>query len=104
MYTPKYAQRLEAYLQGRITPEQWKILCNKPYSTIKENWVMVRYEHRLTEDIGTLKAGTTLHSLETRDKLPFYSAWNGVKFIDIPSEKVTVYQVTTKHTVTEYPV
>jgi hypothetical protein len=68
------------------------------------SWIKVRYEHRLTEDIGTLKEGITLHSLETRDKLPLYSAWNGVKFIDIPSEKVNVYQVTTKHTVTEHPV
>jgi hypothetical protein len=72
---------------------------------IKENLVKIRYEHRLAEDIGkTLKAGVTLHSLERRDKLPHYSAWNGLKFINIPLNKVKVYQVTTKHTVEETPV
>ena len=71
---------------------------------IKDGWIKVRYEHRLTENIGTLKKGITLHSLSTRDKLPHYSAWNGVGFITIPSEKVKVYQITTKHMVEEQEV
>jgi hypothetical protein len=68
---------------------------------IKDGWIKIRYEHRLAEDLGTLRKGITLHSLSTHDKLPHYSAWNGVSFITIPSEKVRVYQVTTKHTVEE---
>jgi len=71
---------------------------------IKENSIKVRYEHRLTEDFNTLKEGITLHCLENSDKLPDYSAWNGIEFITIPPEKVRVYQVTTKHIVEETPV
>jgi hypothetical protein len=62
---------------------------------IKDKSVKVRYEHRLTEDIGTLKAGITLHSLSNPNKLGSYSAWNGVTFITISPEKVKVYQLTT---------
>ncbi len=62
---------------------------------IKDNSVEVRYEHRLTEDIGTLKAGITLHSISNPNKLGSYSAWNGVTFITISPEKVKVYQLTT---------
>jgi hypothetical protein len=71
---------------------------------IKENSVKVRYEHRLTEDFNTLKEGIALHCLENSDKLPLYSAWNGIEFITIPRDKIRVYQITTKHTVEETPV
>jgi hypothetical protein len=71
---------------------------------IKEDWVQVKYEHRLTEDLDILRAGTTLHSFSSSKKLENYTAWNGVIFITIPAEKVKVYQLTTKHVVEELPV
>jgi hypothetical protein len=68
---------------------------------IKENLENIRYEHRLTEDVDTLKAGITLHSLCSRDKLSQYSAWNGATFMTIPSDKVQIYKVTTSTIVEE---
>jgi hypothetical protein len=71
---------------------------------IKEDWVQIKYEHRLTEDIDILRAGITLHSFSSSKKLENYTAWNGLTFINIPPNKVKVYQLTTKHIVTELPV
>jgi len=71
---------------------------------IKEDWVQIKYEHRLTEDIDILRAGITLHSFSSSKKLENYTAWNGVTFINIPPNKVKVYQITTKHAVTEYAI
>jgi hypothetical protein len=70
----------------------------------KEDWVQVKYEHRLTEDIDILRAGITLHSFLSSKKLENYTAWNGLTFINIPPEKVKVYQIITKHVVEELPV
>jgi hypothetical protein len=71
---------------------------------IKEDWVQIKYEHRLTEDIDILRAGITLHSFSSSKKLENYTAWNGLTFINIPPENVKVYQLTTKHVVEELPV
>ena len=69
---------------------------------IKDSITKVRYLHKLTEDVdATLKAGITLHSLCSPDKLNQYSAWNGTSFSLIPSDKVKVYKVTTTTIVEE---
>ena len=67
----------------------------------KEIEVQVEYIHRLVEDIGeTLKAGISVRRTSGPGKLECYTAFNGMEFVGIPSEKVEVYQRTTR-TITE---
>lgn len=68
---------------------------------LTDNYVEIEYLHRLNEDHGDLKAGLLLRRTPTRDKRPFYNQWNGTEIIEIPLEKVTLYQKTTRVTVEE---
>jgi glutaredoxin-related protein len=67
-----------------------------------DNYVEIEYLHKLNEDIGdTLKAGIVLKRTPIREKLTSYSQWNGMEFVKIHPEKVTLYQKTTRVTVEE---
>lgn len=69
---------------------------------LTDSYVEIEYIHKLNEDVSdTLKAGKVLRGTPTREKRPFYVEWNGVDNIEIPLEKVTVYQKTTRVTVEE---
>ena len=69
---------------------------------LTDNYVEIEYLHKLNEDVGdTLKASIVLKRTPIREKLSSYSQWNGMEFVQIPPEKVTVYQKTTKVTVEE---
>lgn len=67
---------------------------------LTDNYVEIEYHHKLNEDIGdTLKAGIILIRTPVKEKLSYYTAWNGMKFVQISPDKIAVYQKTTKVTV-----
>ena len=68
---------------------------------LTDNYVEVVYLHKLNEDFETLKAGLLIRRTPTRERRPFYNHWNAEQIIEIPQEKVTLYQKTTRVTVEE---
>lgn len=69
---------------------------------LSDNYVEIEYLHKLNEDFGdTLKAGIILKRTPIREKCASYSQWNGMGFVEIPPEKVTLYQKTTRVIVEE---
>ena len=71
---------------------------------LTDNYVEIEYLHKLNEDHGDLKAGLLIRRTPTRERRPFYNQWNGEQIIEIPQEKVTLYQKTTRVTVEEVKV
>lgn len=70
-------------------------------NTLTDNYVEIEYLHKLNEDHGDLKAGLLIRRTPTRERRPFYAAWNGIDNVEIPQEKVTLYQKTTRVTFEE---
>ena len=70
-------------------------------NTLTDNYVEIEYLHKLNEDHGDLKAGLLIRRTPTRERRPFYVAWNGIDNVEIPQEKVTLYQKTTRVTFEE---
>jgi hypothetical protein len=70
-------------------------------NTLADNYVEIEYLHKLNEDYGELKAGVLIRRTPTGERRPFYNHWNGEQIIEIPQEKVTLYQKTTRVTFEE---
>ena len=68
---------------------------------LTDSYVEIEYLHKLNEDFGELKSGLLLRRTPTRDKRPFYNQWTGSEIIEIPQDKVTLYQKTTRVTIEE---
>ena len=68
---------------------------------LTDNYVEIEYLHKLNEDHGDLKAGLLIRCTPTRERRPFYVAWNGIDNVEIPQEKITLYQKTTRVTLEE---
>lgn len=68
---------------------------------LTDNYVEIEYLHKLNEDFGEFKSGLLLRRTPTRERRLFYNQWNGKQIIEIPQEKVTLYQKTTRVTVEE---
>lgn len=68
---------------------------------LTDNYVEIEYLHKLNEDHEDLKAGLLLRRTPTSERRPFYNQWTSTEIIEIPQEKVTLYQKTTRVTVEE---
>ena len=68
---------------------------------LTDSYVEIEYLHKLNEDFGELKSGLLLRRTPIREKRPFYIVWTGTGNLEIPLEKVTLYQKTTRVTVEE---
>jgi hypothetical protein len=61
----------------------------------------IEYRHRLTEDIGKLKAGTVIMYSMDPGKREFYPVYTGSKSVTVPGEKIQVYRTTITRTTIE---
>lgn len=68
---------------------------------LTDSYVEIEYLHKLNEDFEGFKAGTVLKRTPIGEKRPFYIVWTGLGNLEIPLEKVTLYQKTTRVTVEE---
>ena len=60
----------------------------------------IHYEHRLIDSFGLCKPGELLASTETNKKLNQYTVPIGLEYIEVPINKVSVFEVLTETIVT----